>query len=315
MKAVVMSGISGRKFVTDKPVPQAKEDEVIVEVRAIGINPVDYKLQAMALFKPGQILGYDVAGVVKEVGNGVKDFAKGDRVFGSANGSYAEFAQCKAGSLAKVPDFLSFVQCAALPVTYQTAYKGLTQFGYQKGQSLLIIGASGGAGTAAVTLGRAIGGPEANIIAVCSGKNEQLVKDLGANQVIDYTKETPLAALGKESVDFVYDAASFSGGGENYFGQGKELIKKDGMFVALNGALSNWVRLLTGTQAKNQKIFLADQKGDDLRAIVKLLKEQNAEPVIGKVLEFNAENVEEAIADLHSRRTKGKIILTIGSQD
>lgn len=137
--------------------------------------------------------------------------------------------------------------------------------------------ASGGVGTAAITLGRAIGGPEANIIAVCSGKNEKLVKDLGANSVIDYTKETPLGSLGKQ------------------------LLKKDGMLIALNGSLYRFTQLLTGTESKNQKILLSDQKGDDLREILKILKEQKVEPILDKVLEFNAKNIKEAISDLQSR--------------
>lgn len=130
MEAVVVSGFNGRKFVTNQPVPQVDKDEVLVEIRAFGINPIDYKLQAIAFMRPGQVLGWGLAGIVKEVGSDVTDFAKGDRVFGSGKGSYAEFARCKTACLPKMPDFLNFAQCAALPVTYQTAYKGLTQYGY-----------------------------------------------------------------------------------------------------------------------------------------------------------------------------------------
>jgi len=315
MKAVVMSGLNGRKFVNDKPVPRAKQGELVVEVRAFGLNPADYKLQMMALLTPGQVLGFDVAGIVKEVGEGVNGFVPGDRVFGFANGAYAEYALCKAASIVKAPECFSFTQCAAIPVGFQAAYQVLTKFGYKSGQRLVIIGASGGTGTAGVILGRAIGGPDAEIIAVCSGANEKLVKDLGANRVIDYTKETPLEALGPKSVDFVYDVASFSGGGEDYFSQDRELIKDEGISVSLAGPLTSLVRMVTGMQEAKHKLYFADQNGESLNEIVKLLQEQHAEPVISKVLTFNAENVEEGIADLIGRRTKGKIVLTVGPQN
>ncbi|GBG34647.1 Quinone oxidoreductase-like protein 2-like [Hondaea fermentalgiana] len=311
MKAVIMHGLNERKFVDDKEKPVINDSQVLVRVKAAAVNPVDYKLQKAALFMPGKVMAVDFAGVVEEVGEKATAFAKGDRVFGTAAGSLAEFAKCSALEIAKMPDSMSFVEAASLPVTFLTAYQGLTNYGYQKGQRLVIIGASGGAGTAAVIMGRAIGGPDAEIIGVCSGKNAEMVKSLGADRVIDYTKEDPLRALGKGNVDFVYDAASFSGGGENYMKAGKEMITLDGMYVSLNGPLTSWLRMFTGWQEEQRKIFLADYNGKDLAKIVDLLAESKAKPVIGKVLEFNAENVETAYNDLQGRRTKGKIVLTM----
>ncbi|GBG34646.1 Alcohol dehydrogenase 1 [Hondaea fermentalgiana] len=311
MKAVIMHGVGGRKFVDDKAKPVIKEGQILVRVKAAAVNPVDYKLQKAALFMPGKVMAVDCAGVVEEVGAKVTGFAKGDRVFGTAAGSLAEFAKCKSSAMAKIPDSMTFVEAASLPVTFLTAYQGLTNFGYKKGQRLVIIGASGGAGTAAVIMGRAIGGPDAEIIGICSGKNAEMVKSLGADRIIDYTKEDPLSVLGKGNVDFVYDAASFSGGGEDYMKAGKEMITSDGMYVSLNGPLSSWLRMATGMQEEQRKIFLADYSGADLAKIVELLASSDAKPVIGKVLEFSEENVETAYSDLQGRRTKGKIVLTM----
>eukprot|EP00512_Aurantiochytrium_limacinum_P003160 CAMPEP_0171501282 /NCGR_PEP_ID=MMETSP0958-20121227/9468_1 /TAXON_ID=87120 /ORGANISM="Aurantiochytrium limacinum, Strain ATCCMYA-1381" /LENGTH=358 /DNA_ID=CAMNT_0012036073 /DNA_START=101 /DNA_END=1178 /DNA_ORIENTATION=+ len=314
MNAVVMCGLNERKFTSDKPKPIAGKQQVVVQVKAAAVNPVDYKLQKAAIIHANRVMGVDFAGVVVEVGAEVKDFAKGDRVFGTAQGSLAEYAKCSIAEIAKMPEAFSFAECAALPVTFLTAYQSLKEYGYKKGQSLVVIGASGGAGTAAIIMGRAIGGPDAEIIGVCSGKNAEMVKKLGADRVIDYTKETPLRAVGKGNVDFVYDAASYSGGGEDYIKQSKDMITLDGMYVAINGPILAWLKMFTGWEEDQRKMHLADYRGSDLKEIVDLLEKNNQKPVIGKVMEFNEANVETAYKDLQGRRTKGKIILSMDTE-
>ncbi|EQC28899.1 hypothetical protein SDRG_13409 [Saprolegnia diclina VS20] len=177
MRAVLYSifAANGRWFNPDatKPVVGAK-DSVVVQVKAASLNPIDYKLPALLM--QGKGVGLDLAGVVTAVSPDVTTVAVGDRVFGSTNGSLAEHAICKASKLALLPASFSYVRGAALPTTFVTAYQALTKHGFQAGQSVLVIGASGGCGTAAIQLAKGLGARE--VVGVCSKANEELVLSL-----------------------------------------------------------------------------------------------------------------------------------------
>ncbi|OQR91220.1 hypothetical protein ACHHYP_04864 [Achlya hypogyna] len=295
--------------------PEAKKpvvgtsDSVVIQVKAASINPVDYKLPA--LFLHGNGVGLDVSGVVTAVSSDVTTVAVGDRVFGKTTGSLAEHALCKASEIAILPASFSFTEGAALPTTYITGYQSLVKHGFKKGQSLLILGASGGCGTAAIQLAKGLGARE--IVGVCSKANEELVLSLGANSIIDYKtqKITDPEFIGH--FDFVYDAASSSGAGEDYLVDSQKVLNEKGSYVAINGRASMWIRhfLGIGQYKSNVHLLLAAPNSADFKSVVDILKDEKAKPIIDSTFPFTPEGVEAAFEKLHSRRAKGKIVINV----
>jgi NADPH:quinone reductase len=167
--------------------------EVLVKVKAAGLNPVDYKTATSGNpnWSYPHILGVDAAGVIEETGDGVSEFQKGDRVFYHGNltkkGGFAEFAVTTAHTVARIPDELSFVDASALPCAGMTAYQALIRkMNLQSGETILIHGGAGGVGGFAIQLAKNIG---AKVITTCSPENEEYVKELGADYVIFYKTE------------------------------------------------------------------------------------------------------------------------------
>lgn len=208
--------------------------------------------------------------------------------------------------LANKPAELSFVQAAALPTAYATSYQSLVRNGLQEGDKLLIIGASGGCGSAGVQLASALGAGE--VVGVCSGQNEAMVLEQGAHRVVDYTKES-FADVFSEHFDMVYDTATASGAGENYFKASEKVLKKGGMHVTINGGAGTWLRKLLHLEGSKFKLMLTDQNGSDLAQVAELLRKSGKVPLVDSVSPFTAEGVEEAFAKLKSRRAKGKIVV------
>ena len=159
--------------------------------------------------------------------------------------------------LAHMPTGFSFVDAAAMPTAYLTSLQGLKNNGFGRGQTLLVIGASGGCGLAACQLARAWGAAE--VVAVCSGKNAELVKNNGATSAIDYTSTSIAAEYpGRDGYfDMVYDAASASGGGEDYFAEAQAVLKPGGKHVYLNGGVGKWLRVLSGFEKTNTNLVSA----------------------------------------------------------
>src|SRR2546430_3782177 len=180
----------------DKPVPN--DNQLLIKVRAVSVNPLDWhfmegtpylgRLPAFGLLKPRvERLGVDYAGTVEAVGKNIKEFKPGDEVYGNKFGAFAEYIVATDKALTLKPASLSFEQAASLPVAALTALQALRDSGkLQPGQKVLINGASGGVGTFAVQIAKAFG---AEVTGVCSGRNLDLVRSLGADHVIDYTKE------------------------------------------------------------------------------------------------------------------------------
>ncbi|OQR83316.1 hypothetical protein ACHHYP_14845 [Achlya hypogyna] len=312
MRAVLYNFFSskGRRFnsETKKPIVGAT-DSVVVQVMAASINPLDYKLPALLLH--GQGVGGDFAGVVTAVSSDVTTVAVGDRVFGKATGSLADHALCKASQIALLPASFSFVEGAALPTTYVTGYQVLAKHGFQKGQSLLILGASGGCGTAAIQIAKGFGARE--IVGVCSKANEELVLSLGADKIIDYKTQsiTDLGNLGH--FDMVYDAASGSGGGEDYLTDSLKVLNEKGTYVAINGTRCMWIRHTLGIAQSRSNVHLlrADKNSNDFKAVADLLVAQEAKPIIDSTFPFSPAGVEDAFDRLYSRRAKGKVVVAM----
>jgi NADPH:quinone reductase-like Zn-dependent oxidoreductase len=176
----------GTLSVQTRPVPKPGAGEVLIRVRAAGVNPVDWKIAQRRI---GMVPGTDVAGTIDSLGEGVSGFAVGDQVLGFArqSGSYAEYAVVPANSLAKKSKALSFEQAAGVPIAGETAYRSLHEAAkIQRGQTVLIHGAAGGVGSAAVQIAKAAG---ARVIGTASASNHEFLKSIGADEVIDYRSQ------------------------------------------------------------------------------------------------------------------------------
>ena len=303
--------------------PKANSDEVIVRVHAAAINPVDFKAPKALL---GLIVGLDVAGVVEQVGAGHTGGLKvGDAVYGTAKGSMADLVLANARALALKPNTATFSVAAALPTAYLTSLQALRDHGgLRAGGRVLIIGASGGCGTAGLQLARRMGA--SHIVAVCSAKNAEYVIEHGAHRVIDYTSESIENLFGEQAADLdrfdvIYDCATNSGGGEDYKEQALRCLKRPGgQYVAINGALGMWLRLFSGWgQKQNEHLFLANVNTADLEHLSSLVDTPGTScdaptavrPYVCRLMPFSDAGVEEGFTLLKSRRTVGKIVFEI----
>ena len=318
-------------FQSDYARPKCGADNLLIRVKAAAINPVDYKF---GLPMKGPIVGIDVAGVIEEKGKEVgEEFKIGDDVFGASNmlsGSLAVFTISRPSGVTHKPKNASFVEAAAMYITYMTSLQSLRDFGKLcKGDRVLVIGASGGCGTAGIQLAKAMGAKD--IVGVCSGKNEELVKSLGATDVIDYTKKTIKDHCLNDSgevdpalkFDVIYDAATNSGAGEDYEDMSMELLKpatpdkKHGQYVAINGWASMSQRNSTIGLKPNQHFMTVKESAEDLQYLAKLMNDgwtnsdgvqEFLKPVIADEMPFTAEAVENGFDLLKSRRAKRKIV-------
>ncbi|KAH9183300.1 hypothetical protein AeNC1_014722 [Aphanomyces euteiches] len=271
---------SGRTYYPNARQPTIKaKDSVIVQVKAAAINPVDYKIPKYVLH--GRVVGNDFAGVVTQVSADVKSVAVDDRVFGVASGSLAEMIECSASTLAKLPSSFTFQQGAALPIAYVTAYQALSQYGFQRGMKVLVIGASGGCGSAGVQLAKAM--VASQVVGVCSKKNEEFVKSLGADRIIDY--ETQAIDDGHAKYfDFVLDTATGSGHGENCLDAAKSVLKDPSKYhVTLNMPSGLWVRKFLGFPRKDINFFFSSPNTTALIDVVKNLESSASYPPIDSV--------------------------------
>jgi len=312
MKAAIRrsGGIIFQPFHETPKYPSPGTDEVLIRVRAATINPIDYKMPKILL---GTVVGLDMAGVIEAVAEGENKhgFKVGDSVWGSAKGALAEFVIANASRIAHLPKDLSFVQAAAMPVTYITGFQGLRRYGkLRPGGRVLIIGASGGCGTAAIQLAKAFEASE--IVGVCSGKNAEAVKEYGATAVINYQEQNFADIYGKgnkdNKFDVVYDAASSSGKGENYRSESFKVLRPGGQYVPINGTMIMWLRLFCKFQAANTNLFLADVNTKDLKALAELAADGLVKPIIAETLPFTGQAVKIGFGWLRGRRTVGKIV-------
>jgi NADPH:quinone reductase-like Zn-dependent oxidoreductase len=302
----------------EKPTP--RDDEVLVKVYAASVNALDWHLLSADIFlvrlnsgllKPKhQILGADVAGRVEAVGRDVKQFQPGDEVFGdifdSGLGGFAEYACTGENALVLKPAKMTFEEVAAVPVAALTALQGLRDKGQiQPGQKVLINGASGGVGTFAVQIAKAFG---AEVTAVCSTRNVDIVRSLGADQVIDYTKED-FTKKGKQ-----YDLILAVNGYHPILAYKRALSPK-GRYVMSGGSLAQLFQAIalgpvismTGSQKMGNFLAKANQK--DLAFIKELLEAGKIVPVIDK--HYSLSEVAEAFRYFGEGHAKGKVIITV----
>jgi NADPH:quinone reductase-like Zn-dependent oxidoreductase len=221
----VQIGAGGTLSVQEIPVPKPAAGEVLIKVRAAGVNPVDWKIAASRV---GQVAGTDVSGVIDTLGEGVTGWKPGDQVLGFArqSGSYAEYAVVPVNALAHKPKSLTFEQAAGVPIAAETAYRSLHESGkLQKGQTVLIHGAAGGVGSAAVQIAKAAG---ARVIGTASASNHEFLKSLGVDQVIDYRAQKFEDVV--KNVDLVLNTANMETNARSV-----AVVREGGVLVSIVG--------------------------------------------------------------------------------
>ena len=322
MKAVVYTKYGPPEVLqlkqVEKPVP--RDNEVLVKVYAATATAGDCEIRRfdmpalfwlpirlyMGLIKPRiQILGQELAGVVESVGKNVEEFSKGDQVFAPTDarfGAYAEF-KCvpSTSALALKPANMTYEEAAAVPVGGLNALHFLRKGNVQRGQKVLIYGSTGSIGTFAVQLARYFG---AEVTAVCSTTNLDLVKSLGADKVIDYTKED--FSKNGESYDVIFETV-----GKSSFSRGIKSLKKNGFYLLANPGLSQTLRGLwtSITSSKKVVIALASYRTEDLIFLKELIEEGKIKSVIDR--RYPLEQAVEAHRYVEKGHKKGNVVITL----
>ncbi|XWS30352.1 hypothetical protein CRYUN_Cryun24cG0109900 [Craigia yunnanensis] len=292
------------KLDLDVVVPQPNDDQVLVKVVAAGINPVDFK-RMLGMIKdidsPLPIIpGYDVAGVVVKVGSQVKKFKEGDEVYGDINemaldlpkqfGTIAEYTAVEERLLAFKPKNLSFVEAAGLPLAIETAHEGLERCEFSAGKSILVLGGAGGVGTMIIQLAKHVYGAS-KIAATSSTGKLDLLKSLGADLPIDYTKEN-FEDL-PEKFDVVYDAVG-------QCDRAVKAVKEGGRVVTIYGAV-----------VPPAFIFILTSNGAVLEKLNPFLESGKVKPVTDPKGIFTFSQTREAFAYLETGRVTGKVVISI----
>ena len=302
----------------EKPVP--RDNEVLVKVYAATATAGDCEIRRfdmpvlfwlpirlyMGLIKPRiQILGQELAGVVESVGKNVEEFSKGDQVFAPADARFGAYAEYKCvpstSALALKPANMTYEEAAAVPVGGLNALHFLRKGNIQRGQKVLIYGSTGSIGTFSVQLARYFG---AEVTAVCSTTNLDLVKSLGADKVIDYTKED--FSKNGENYDVIFETV-----GKSSFSRGIKSLKKNGFYLLANPGLSQTVRGLWTSMTSSKKVIiaLASYRTEDLVFLKELIEEEKIKSVIDR--RYPLEQTAEAHRYVEKGHKKGNVVITL----
>jgi NADPH:quinone reductase-like Zn-dependent oxidoreductase len=322
MKAVVQCEYGSPDVLRVEQVerPAPADDQVLVRVRAASLNPLDWHLLrgepyvgrlGMGLRKPKATrIGVDFAGTVEAVGAKVTRFRPGDAVFGGRTGAFAQYVAVREDrAIVAKPAGLTFEEAAAIPVAGVTALQGLRDRGrLQPGQRVLVNGASGGVGTFAVQIAKALGG---EVTGVCSTRNAERVRSLGADRVVDYTRQD-FAALG-ERWDLLLDNV-----GNRSLLDCRRALAPRGTYVMVGGPAGRWVDpiprmlaafLLSRVVSQDMRMFLADLNAADLAVLRDLAAAGKLRPVIDR--RYPLDEIAAAIAYLAEGHARGKVVLTV----
>lgn len=325
MKAIVCTGYGAPEVLQLQEIdkPQPKEGEVLIRVRAATVTAGDVNVRGFTFVPPGfgplprlmfgwskpnkPVLGVELAGEIEAVGGGVTTFKKGDRVFGIDSktfGAYAEYA-CRpaAGPLALMPSNLSFEEAASIPFGAGTALYFLRDRAkIRPGQKVLVIGASGGVGVFAVQLARYFG---AEVTGVCSTGNVELVKSLGAFQVIDYTRED----FTRNGV--VYDVILDTVPGKASFTHYKDSLAPKGLYLAVAGGVKEIFQSLQTSLTGGKKVVFGSptENSADLSFLKALAEQGHIKPVIDR--RYPLEQAAEAHRYVDTGRKRGSVVLAV----
>lgn len=310
MKAVVINeyGDRSKLTMTDLDKPKPGKGQVLIEMKATSINPIDWKVREGYLkdqlsFEFPAVLGWDAAGIIEAVGEDVKTFDQGDRVFvrpqTTNRGTYAEYIVTEADLLAKVPNNSSFNEAAAIPLAGLTAYQALMDFGkIKEGDRVLIHAGAGGVGSMAIQIAKRYG---AFVIATGSEKSEAIIRELGADQFVNYKKETLSDAV--SDIDLVFDTIGGKTQDESF-----KVIKKGGALVSITQPPNEETAAEYGVRAG---FLWLESNGEQLGILAQMLSEGLLKPVIDEILPFSEDGVRKAHELSESGRAKGKIIVAM----
>src|SRR5205809_3887421 len=311
MKAVVVHEYGGPEVLKyeDAPRPERKEDEILVRVIAAGVNPVDGMIRAGMFAKNSKnafpmVPGYDIAGIVEETGAKIDKYKTGDAVYAyiglNKGGGYAEYAVATDKEVSPKPKSLNFEEAAAVPLVAETAWQALFDVAkLSAGQTVLIHGGSGGVGTFAIQIAKARG---AKVIATASTANQDLLKQLGADVAIDYTKQKFEDVA--RGVDVVLDSV-----GKGTLARSYGVVKKGGFIVTLVARID---------QAELDKYAIrgaslsVNPDSNELREIGKLIDEKKIKVIVSQTFPLSeAMKAQEQVATGH---TRGKIVLKVADE-
>jgi len=324
MKAAVYprSGPSDVVQVTDVEKPVPSDNEVLLRVRAASLNPLDSHLLRHPFMR--RILsaktkrkaagpGRDVAGEVEAVGGKVTRFKPGDAVFGCCAGAFAEYACTLESALAIKPENVTFEQAASAPIAGLTALQGLRDKGQvQSGQKVLINGAAGGVGTFAVQVAKLLG---AEVTGICSTRNVEMLRSIGADRVVDYTQED--VTRSGQKYDLIFDLVA-----NHSFSARRRLLHPQGIYIGagilgLGGSmirlLAHQIGELVQSPFASQKFvtLMAKLKQEDLTILGELMQAGKVTPVIDK--RYRLSEVPEAIRYLEEGHARGKVVISLGT--
>jgi NADPH:quinone reductase-like Zn-dependent oxidoreductase len=325
MKAIVYCdyGVANLKLEQiEKPTPT--DDQVLVRVRAASVNPYDWhfvegspkiiRLFGIGLRKPKDTrLGVDFSGTVEAVGKNVTQFQPGDEVFGGKVGAFGEYVTPRADrAVALKPSNVSFEEAASVNIAGLTALQAVRDKGkIQPGQKVLINGASGGVGTFAVQIAKNFG---ADVTGVCSTRNVDLVKSLGADQVIDYTKED--FTKSDQKYDVILDNVANHSLSEN-----RKVLTPNGKYVMIGGGSANqqgWIGsmgqplkalLMKPFVSQQMGMMMAELKQSDLQFLAGLMQSGKLKPVIDRT--YKLEQVPDAIRYVEQGHARGKVVISV----
>jgi NADPH:quinone reductase-like Zn-dependent oxidoreductase len=304
----------------DVPLPAFRdENELLVRVFASSVNPADrHNMNLPFIFRKGHGFlrpksgrpGLDLAGRVEAVGGGVKDFHVGDEVFGVGTGAYAEYAVADQSEVARKPTGVSFDQAAAVPIAGITAFQGLRDKAQVRpGQRVLVNGASGGVGTFAVQIARSLG---AEVSAVCSARNAEMVKSLGASRVFDYSRED--FAKSGERYDVVFDTQL-----NHSLAAYRRVLNPGGVLLAVGAGtgsigrvLPRLLKTMMGSKivGPRVKFYVASVKTEGLMALKELMETGKVVPAIDRRYPLN--QVPDALRYLIEGHARAKVVITVG---
>lgn len=313
MKAVVIDafGPSSQLEIRDIPKPQISPGQVLVEVHAAAVNPIDWKIRdGLMAARYGEefpmVLGLDASGVVAEVGANVTEFAVGDEVFArSDNGPgkcYAEFVALNPATVAKKPPTLSHAEAAGIPLAALTPIYGLRDCGHVKpGDDVLLVGASGGVGLFAIQIAKVLG---AHVTGICSAKNADLVRALGADEVIDYTSEDVLKE--GDRYDIIYDAV-----GALTLGDALAALTESGVYMTLVPVpgIDFFIPGQTLREAGKGYFVAWTPRAEDLDLLSGWIATGQLRPVIDS--EYALDDIRAAHERSQTERAVGKIIIRV----
>jgi NADPH:quinone reductase-like Zn-dependent oxidoreductase len=308
MNAIVVHEYGGPEVLKyeDALRPEPKNDEILIRTMSAGVNPVDAAIRA-GRFRTGQlpfIPGMDVAGVVEKVGANVTKFKAGDPVYAylsfQEQGGYAEFTVARENETALKPKGISFEQAAAVPLAATTAWQALIDTaGLKAGQTVLIHGGSGGVGHFAIQIAKARG---AKVIATASAPNQDLLKQLGVDQPIDYTK-TKFEDVVK-NVDVVLEATRSDSMARSY-----GVVKKGGFIVSITGSPDQAQLDQHGLRGQS---LMVHPEANVLQELTKLIEAKKLTPMVSQV--FPLTEAAKAQQQIETRHTRGKIVLKVADE-